>query len=117
MDATLERKVEELAHEIAGDAKTIQDVNHVLRLMMKSTLERMLDTEMDVHLGRRPACREDALDVPVRQTRQAVQLVAAKPHHFVALPLRVGRGLEDLYADFRNCLLVGKKPVASRKGR
>jgi transposase-like protein len=62
MDATLERKVEELAHEIAGDAKTIQDVNHVLRLMMKSTLERMLDTEMDVHLGRRPACREDALD-------------------------------------------------------
>jgi transposase-like protein len=55
MDAALERKVEELAHEIAGDAKTIQDVNHVLRLMMKSTLERMLDTEMDVHLGRRPA--------------------------------------------------------------
>ena len=61
MDATLERKVEELAQEIAGDAKTIQDVNHVLRLMMKSTLERMLDTEMDVHLGRRPACRDGAL--------------------------------------------------------
>jgi transposase-like protein len=50
-----------LAHEIAGDAKTIQDVNHVLRLMMKPILERMLDTEMDVHLGRQPGCLEDAL--------------------------------------------------------
>jgi transposase-like protein len=70
MDATLERKVEELAHEIAGDAKTIQDVNHVLRLMMKSTLERMLDTEMDVHLGRRPACLEDALS-PERKDKEA----------------------------------------------
>jgi len=61
MDRALERKVEELAHEIAGDAKTIQDVNQVLRLMMKSALERMLDTEMDVHLGRRPACVDEAL--------------------------------------------------------
>ena len=61
MDATLERKVAELAEEIAGDAKTIQDVNQVLRLMMKSTLERMLDTEMDVHLGRRPAGVEEAV--------------------------------------------------------
>jgi transposase-like protein len=70
MDATLERKVEELAHEIAGDAKTIQDVNHVLRLMMKSTLERMLDTEMDVHLGRRPGCLEDA-QLPERKDKEA----------------------------------------------
>lgn len=61
MDATLERKVEELAREIAGDAKTIGDVNGVLRLMMKSTLERMLDTEMDVHLGRRPAGVKEAV--------------------------------------------------------
>jgi len=60
MDATLERKVEELAREIAEDAKTIGDVNGVLRLMMKSTLERMLDTEMDVHLGRRGAGVEEA---------------------------------------------------------
>lgn len=53
MDATLQHRIEELATEIAGDAKTIEDVNGVIRLMMKSTLERMLDTEMDVHLGRR----------------------------------------------------------------
>jgi transposase-like protein len=60
MDATLERKVAELAREIAEDSRTIADVNGVLRLMMKSTLERMLDTEMDVHLGRRGAGLQDA---------------------------------------------------------
>lgn len=53
MDATLESRIEELASVIASDAKTIDDVNGVMRLMMKSTLERMLDTEMEVHLGRR----------------------------------------------------------------
>lgn len=61
MDATLERKVEELAREVAEDSKTIADVNGVLRLLMKSTMERMLDTEMDVHLGRRGTGIEDAL--------------------------------------------------------
>jgi transposase-like protein len=60
MDATLERKVAELAREIAGNAKTIADVNGVIQLMLKSALERMLDTEMDVHLGRRRACIEEA---------------------------------------------------------
>jgi transposase-like protein len=60
MDATLERKVSELAREFAGSAKTIEDVNGMIRLMMKSAMERMLDTEMDVHLGRRAACIEVA---------------------------------------------------------
>jgi putative transposase len=46
--------VEQLAQQIAGQARTIEDVNELMRLMMKSALERMLDTEMDVHLGRRP---------------------------------------------------------------
>jgi putative transposase len=54
MDETLQSRVEGLAREIAGQARTIEDVNGLMRLMMKSALERMLDTEMDVHLGRRP---------------------------------------------------------------
>ena len=54
MDASLQNRVELLAREIAGQARTIEDVNGLMRLMMKSALERMLDTEMDVHLGRRP---------------------------------------------------------------
>jgi transposase-like protein len=54
MDVGLQNRAEVLAREIAGQAQTIGDVNELMRLMMKSALERMLDTEMDVHLGRRP---------------------------------------------------------------
>lgn len=43
------------ATEFASEATTIEDLNGLMRLMMKSGLERMLDTEMDVHLGRRSA--------------------------------------------------------------
>ena len=54
MDASLRSRAEQLASEMASQATTIQDLNGLMRLMMKSALERMLDTEMDVHLGRRP---------------------------------------------------------------
>ena len=55
MNDALQGRVEVLAREIAGQARTIEDVNGLMRLMMKAALERMLDTEMDVHLERRPA--------------------------------------------------------------
>ncbi len=54
MDATLKLKAEQLAGEIAGQAQTLDDLNGLLRSLMKSALERMLDTELDVHLGRKP---------------------------------------------------------------
>ena len=44
-----------MANEIADQAKTIEDLNGLMRQMMKAGLERMLNTEMDVHLGRK-AC-------------------------------------------------------------
>jgi len=53
MDATLKLKAEQLAGDIATQAKTLDDLNGLLRTLMKSALERMLDTEMDVHLGRK----------------------------------------------------------------
>jgi putative transposase len=53
MDATLKLKAEQLASDIASQAHTIDDLNGLLRTLMKSALERMLDTEMDVHLGRK----------------------------------------------------------------
>ena len=53
MDASMAERVEQLAEEIAGEAQTSEDLNGLLRLMMKTTLQRMLDTELDVHLGRR----------------------------------------------------------------
>jgi putative transposase len=53
MDATLKLKAEQLAGEIASQAQTLDDLNGLFRTLMKSALERMLDTEMDVHLGRK----------------------------------------------------------------
>jgi len=53
MDASLRTKAEKLASEIASQARTAEDLNGLMRLMMKSALERMLNTEMDVHLGRK----------------------------------------------------------------
>jgi putative transposase len=59
MDASLRSRAEQLAGEMAGQARTIEDLNGLMKLMMKSALERMLDTEMDVHLGRRPVAAGD----------------------------------------------------------
>lgn len=63
MDASLRSRAEELAGEMASQARTAEDLNGLMRLMMKSALEQMLDTEMDVHLGRR-ALRQDAHQTP-----------------------------------------------------
>jgi transposase-like protein len=52
MDATLQLKAEQLASDLAQQAQTVDDVNGLMRLVMKSALERMLNTEMDAHLGR-----------------------------------------------------------------
>jgi transposase-like protein len=52
MDAFLQERVEQLAQEIAGKAQTQEDLSELMRGLMKSALQRMLDVEMDVHLGR-----------------------------------------------------------------
>jgi putative transposase len=52
MDAYVVKKATELAHELAGQATTLEELNGVMRTLMKSALERMLNTELDVHLGR-----------------------------------------------------------------
>jgi putative transposase len=53
MDDAVRSKAEVLALEFARQAKTVEDLSGLMRLMMKSAMERMLDTEMDVHLGRK----------------------------------------------------------------
>jgi putative transposase len=65
MDATLKLKAEQLAGEIANQAETLDDVNGLMRTLMKSALERMLDTEMDVHLGRKTFAALSADQDPV----------------------------------------------------
>ena len=53
MDEALKLKAEQLAGDIAAQAQTLDDLNGLMRALLKSALERMLDTEMDAHLGRK----------------------------------------------------------------
>lgn len=57
MDALFQSRAEDLASEFASQATTVEELNELMRLMLKSGLERMLNTEMDVHLGRRPGAQ------------------------------------------------------------
>src|SRR6516225_8997194 len=61
MDASLKLKAEQFAGDLAHEAKTLEDFNELLRSLAKSALERMLDTEMDVHLGRHAAAAPPAV--------------------------------------------------------
>jgi transposase-like protein len=63
MDATLQLRAAQLANEFAGQASTVEDLNGLMRMMLKSALEQMLNVEMDVHLGRRGAAPSPAADV------------------------------------------------------
>ncbi len=53
MDVTLLKKTEELAKELAQNSSTLEDLNQVMWSLMKTTIERMLNTEMAMHPGRR----------------------------------------------------------------
>lgn len=67
MDASFQSRAESLAAEFASSATTIEELGQLMRLMMKSGLERMLDTEMDVHLGRRGVPAPRAVDAAERK--------------------------------------------------
>lgn len=75
MDEILKLKAEQLAGEIATQAQTLDDLNGLFRNLMKSALERMLNTEMDVHLGRKtiaalPADNPESLGTPTPKNRR-----------------------------------------------
>lgn len=67
MDALLQSRAQELATEFASQATTVEELNELMRVMMKSGLERMLDSEMDVHLGRRSVAAAATLPAPAKQ--------------------------------------------------
>ena len=52
MDARLLKKTDELAEELATQVSTLEELNGVMRSLMKSALERMLNSELEVHLSR-----------------------------------------------------------------
>jgi putative transposase len=80
MDAILKTQAEQLACELAAQVTTLDDLNGLMRTMMKSALERMLNTEMDVHLGRRvnPAATEATTAVAESAATDHASPAAAK---------------------------------------
>jgi hypothetical protein len=50
-DANSIKQAEELAQEFATEATSLKDLNEALRAPMKTALEKMLNTELEVHLG------------------------------------------------------------------
>ena len=71
MDALYRSRAEELASEFASQATTVEELNELMRLMLKSGLERMLNTEMDVHLGRRPGAAANSPSAPVAEKQRS----------------------------------------------
>jgi putative transposase len=78
MDASLRERAEQLAGQIASEAKTAEDLNELMQLMMKSALQRMLDTEMDVHLGRKGLPAD--LDLPSAEEVTGVEGTTTLPN-------------------------------------
>jgi len=73
MEAKLKEKAEALALEIAGESTTLEELNGLMRTLMKTALEGMLNSELDVHLGRRKLVAEDAsgaLETPLKVQRK-----------------------------------------------
>jgi putative transposase len=77
MDASLRLRAEQLATEFAGQAHTAEDLNGLMRLMMKSALERMLNTELDVHLGRKKLTGAMSADQPSGEAPSATPSAAS----------------------------------------
>jgi|GEM_PF-6725420 len=50
MDAKMIERIEELAKSIAGSATTMEELNSVVKSLMKSAIEQMLGAEMKLHL-------------------------------------------------------------------
>ena len=83
MDAILQARAEQLATEFANQHHAAEDLNGLMRLMMKTALERMLNSELDVHLGRKvaPAALQAAGDsAPAIVEPHAAATRPAKPN-------------------------------------
>ena len=79
MDASFQQRAELLAREFAGQARTAEDLNGLMRLMMKSALERMLNSELDVHLGRKGVPATAVAEPAVADSPPVTDATAPKP--------------------------------------
>lgn len=97
MDVMLRGKAEELAkEEIAVSISTQQELSDVMRLMTKSVIERMLDTEMAVHLDQERGRTVPEAEATTVVTQPAVTAFAP------AADARADRGRKRLGRNRRN---------------
>ena len=55
----MSERARRMAKEMADGVQTAEDFREVMRMMSKTLMEKALDAEMDVHLGRTKASEED----------------------------------------------------------
>jgi transposase-like protein len=79
MDASFQSRAEQLACDFACQARTAEDLNGLVRLMVKSALERMLNTEMDVHLGRGTVVASAVAEAPPAEAAVGEPSPSASP--------------------------------------
>ena len=70
MDANVLDRAEQLAQEIAGQASTVEDLNGVMRALMKSALEKMLGAELSAHLADEKASTMPEAEVAAPRKRR-----------------------------------------------
>jgi putative transposase len=99
MDVALQTRAEQLANEIADQAQTIEDLNGLMRQMMKAGLERMLNTEMDVHLGRKVCGPLEKIKESASEPLPAVGPTQAAESGRKSANRRNGRSRKTLRAD------------------
>lgn len=54
----MDGEMEKLAGELASKARSVEEVMDLLRVLMRCTLQRLLEAEMDAHLGRTPTTEQ-----------------------------------------------------------
>lgn len=111
MDASLRVRAEQLAQEIANQATTAEDVNGLMRMMVKSALERMLNAEMDVHLGRRTVPASDQASHGAGAAEASSSEAAEQSRPKTKLNRRNGRSSKTVTGD------VGEITIATPRDR
>lgn len=106
MDAALQTRAEQLASDFAGQATTAEDLNGLMRLMLKSALERMLNTEMDIHLGRRGATSLSATQTPLAESAAVDDPAAANSAPRKKPNRRNGRSSKTVSGDLGEVKIV-----------
>ena len=111
MDVGLQSRAEQLASEMAGQARTVEDLNGLMRGMMKAALERMLNTEMDVHLGRKTLAPLDGAVETILGSPPAAE--PSSPANPIQRPLnrRNGRSCKTVRAE------LGELTIATPRDR